>query len=317
MRKDRIFYIINEVNEELSLSNNPRQISNLLLNALTRVMNVDASWVRLEDAGSQTELLTVTRGLTSAQNLELQAPELRSVLDDRIGVGDTVIIPDISQDEVLGSTSFVKYGFGCLVVIPLATYQLRGVLGTMWRITKGFDADYTFLLMVIGNLACSALERAALYERLAGRSETESEAKYDIDEFEKLVALAERYSRATRMAIKEAVVRAKGNEGAAPPSLIVPAPEDLGEGTAPPLPAGESGPGNVKEERPSVLEPEPGPEAHEPRDREEEAGPEPGAIILASLPVRAAGDVDDGLARHEQRMKAFARLHPGHLKSAP
>jgi hypothetical protein len=287
MKKDRIFYIINEVNEGLSLSNNPRQISNLLLNVLTKVMNVDASWVRLEDAGSQAELLTVTRGLTGTQNKELQAPELRRVLDDRIGIGDMVIIPDISRDEALSSSTFVSSGFGCLVIVPLVTYQFRGILGTMWRVTKGFDADYAFLLMVIGNLVCSALERSALYERLVGRGEPETEAKYDIEEFEKLVALAERYSRATRLAIKEAVVRAKGNEGTMPPSLFLPAREGLGEEMDLLLPADELGAGNGDTGRP----------------------PEPGPMPSPELAAGTTAGAKDLSGQHERLMKAFIRLH--------
>jgi hypothetical protein len=308
MRKDSIFYIINEINEELSLSNNPRQICNLVLNVLTKVLNVDASWIRLEDAGSQAELLTVTRGLTGAQNQELQAPELRRVIDDRIGIGDLVIIPEISRDEALSSTTFVNSGFGCLVIVPLVTYQVRGVLGTMWRVTKGFDADFAFLLTVIGNLVCSTLERAALYERLVGRSEPEAETRYDIEEFEKLVALAERYSRATRLAIKEAVVRAKGSEGITPPSLAV-----FGEGVDLMLPEEGLGTGNGEEGRAAGS----GPAAEVTPGGEDGVGAEPGLMSSPDSAVVTTPGVNDPLASHERRMKAFIKLHPGHLREGP
>jgi hypothetical protein len=224
MRKDRIFFAINEINEALSASNDPRHIVNLALNVLSKVLNVDASWVYLADISTQAEVLTASRGLAAAQTQELLEPELRRVLADRIGLGDLAIIPDISHDEYLAGSTLVKAGFGPLVVVPLLTSHVKGLLGTMWRASKGFDTDYGFLLLVIGNLICSALERAALYARIKGGAEPEPEIKYDIEEFEKLVALAEKYSRATRLAIEEAVVRAKGDEKATSHSL-----EDLGE----------------------------------------------------------------------------------------
>jgi hypothetical protein len=305
MRKDRIFYIINEVNEELSLSNSPRQICNLVLNVLTKVMNVDASWVRLEDTSSQAEVLTVSRGLTGTQNQALQAPELRRVLDDRIGIGDLVIIPDLSRDEALISSTFVDSGFGCLVIVPLVTNQVRGILGTMWRITKRFDADYAFLLMIIGHLVGTSLERAALYERLQGRNEPEAGTRYDIEEFEKLVALAERYSRATRQAIKEAVVRAKGSEGAISPPLLV-----FGEGVDLALP--DEGPeaGDGAEDRLSEVSPAHG--AARDRAGEVRPGSTPSAEEAQGTPV-----VKEPPGIHEKRMRAFIKLHPGHLKMDP
>ena len=216
MRKERIFFVINEANEALSLSNRPRQILNLILNVLSKSLGVDAGWAHLTVAGNQEEAVAVSRGLTAAQMRELQVPGLRRVLEDRIGTGDLVVIPDLARDECLGVPTLIKAGFGSMVVVPLITGQWRGTLGAVWRTTKGFDTDCGYVMMVVGNLVCSALERAALYERLLGGTEPETGIKYDIEEFEKLVALAEQYSRATRLAISEAVVRAKGTENAAP-----------------------------------------------------------------------------------------------------
>lgn len=218
MRKERIFFIINETSEALSLSNRPRQVLNLVLNVLAKFLNVDASWVRLTGVANQEGVLTVSRGLTAAQARELLAPGLRRVLEDRIGTGDLAIIPEMSRDEGLGMSTFVRAGFSSMVVVPLITGQSSGTLGAMWRQTKAFDTDYGLLLMVVGHLVSAALERAALYERLTG-AEPEPDIKYDIEEFEKLVALAEQYSRATRLAISEAVVRAKGTDIAAPRPL--------------------------------------------------------------------------------------------------
>jgi len=283
MRKDRIFFTINEINEALSVSNDPRQIINLALNVLSKVLNVDASWVYLADVSTQEEVLTVSRGITNAQTKELLAPELRRVLTDRMGLGDLAIIPDISHDEYLAGSSFVEAGFGSLVVVPLVTSRVKGILGTMWRVTKGFDTDFGFLLLVIGNLICSALERAALYERMRGGAEQEPEIKYDIEEFEKLVALAEKYSRATRLAIEEAVVRAKGTGNATPRSL-----EALGERMEALLSStGETGDGGT--------------------------GQPPGEGPAG----QAAPVAGESPELHERRMKAFARHHPVNVKAWP
>lgn len=276
MRKERIFFVINEACEALSLSNRPRQALNLTLNVLSKSLGVDAGWVLLTGTGNREEVLAVSRGLTAAQARELQAPGLRRVLEDRLGTGDLVVVPDLVRDGHLGVPLFVKAGFGSMVVVPLVTGRSRGTLGAMWRATKGFDTDYGYLLMVVGSLVCSTLERAALYERLLGGAELEPDIKYDIEEFEKLVALAEQYSRATRLAISEAVVRAKGTESAAPRPL------EVGAG----VPPGEPGkPGNGDGAPMLAGEPAPAPGA-------EAASPEPGPF-----------------ERHEQRMRAFVRLH--------
>jgi GAF domain-containing protein len=284
MRKDRIFFTLNEINEALSASNDPRQIVNLALNVLSKVLNVDASWVYLADLSTQEEVLTASRGLSNAQTQELLAPDLRRILADRMGLGDLAIIPDISHDEYLAGSTFVEAGFGSLVVVPLVTSQVKGILGTMWRVTKGFDTDYGFLLLVIGNLICSALERAALYERMRGGAEQEPEIKYDIEEFEKLVALAEKYSRATRLAIEEAVVRAKGTGNVTPRSL-----EALGEKMEALLSGGTGKTGNGESGQP----PEAGP-----------AG-------------RAAPGAGESPEVHQRRMKAFARHHPVNVRAWP
>jgi hypothetical protein len=309
MRKDRIFFTINEINEALSSSNHPRQIINLALSVLSKILNVDASWVHLTNVGSQEEVLTTSRGLTSAQSQELLEPALRHVLNDRIGTGDLVIVPDISRDEYLSRSTFVKAGFGSLIVVPLMTYQIRGILGTMWRVTKGFDTDYGFLLMVIGSLICSALERAALYERLIGDAEPEPEVKYDIEEFEKLVALAEKYSRATRLAIEEAVVRAKGTESAAAARPLA----DLGERVDRLLSGNGQGAGD------GTLEPsEEGPSAGLTQEQEAGSGPPE-----ESIPPPEAGPKEVPAARdpllelHERRMRAFKQNHPANVKAWP
>jgi hypothetical protein len=298
MRKDRIFFIINEANEALSLSNHRKQILNLVLNVLTRVMGVDASWVHLADTDTRQEVMTASRGLTGAQNQELLLPELQNILEDRIGTGDLVIVPDMSRDEKLRSSTFVAAGYGSLVVVPLLTSQAKGVLGTMWRVTKSFDADYGFLLLVIGNLVCSALERADLYDRLLGRAELGPGARYDIEEFEKLVALAEQYSRATRLAMKEAVVRARGEES------VLPVPGMPGEGLDLRLPGALPGGGNGE----VVQLPDAVPNIAEGReDRKDTAGPPAGDM--------PSPEVTEAVASHERRMKAFARLHPGNHRA--
>ncbi len=308
MRKDRIFFTINEINEALSSSNNPRQIINLALNVLSKFMNVDASWVHLTDMGNQEESLTSSRGLTSTQSQELSEPTLQQVLNDRIGTGDLVIVPDISRDEYLGRSTFVKAGFGSLIVVPLMTYQVRGILGTMWRVTKGFDTDYGFLLLVVGNLICSALERAALYERLLGGAEMDPEIKYDIEEFEKLVALAEKYSRATRLAIEEAVVRAKGTEGmtAHPLTGISERVDQL-----------LSGNGEETEDEEPAFSLEEEPDVYSSEEQEVDPSLLPESISSPEVVPEDLADEKALLESHEQRMRAFIKHHPINVRVWP
>jgi hypothetical protein len=301
MRKDRIFFIINETNEALSLSNYPRQILNLVLNVLSKLLDVDASWVHLADATTREEALSASRGLTSTQNRELMAPELRGILEDRLGTGDLVIVPDMARDDKLKSSPFVGAGFGSLVAVPLVTDRFRGTLGTMWRVTKGFDADYGFLLLVIGNLVCSTLERAALYERMLGKVDSEPQIKYDIEEFEKLVALAEQYSRATRLAIEEAVVRAKGSEATIPVSLAL-----LGEGSDYLLPGELTGQGDGGEV-PSAAS---GPEDEVAAVGEENEADASGPATPPEAATEAPPVTNAPLNPHEQRMKSFIKHHP-------
>jgi len=165
-RTDKIFFIISEVSEALSLSNEPQQILDMVLDTLLEVLNIDCCWVQLLSLENRELRLAAYRGFTPDMKREMGSVDLGQSFGNQVaGLGHKIIIPDLPIDREYGLSSFSKAGYRSLVAVPLMTYHIQGVMGISTRNRQRFHAEITELLMVIARLVGMAIDKADLYQR--------------------------------------------------------------------------------------------------------------------------------------------------------
>ena len=163
--KNDIFNAIRDVNETLSLTNEPGQLINMSLDTLSQVMEVECCWIQTIE-GAHRPSLAAERGLTPEMRAELAAMDTdRGFTGEVIGLGHRVIIPDISADGAHGLGSFREAGFKWLVAVPLMTYRVHGILGIASRKRKALRKETPELAMVIGGLIGAALNKSHLSQK--------------------------------------------------------------------------------------------------------------------------------------------------------
>jgi hypothetical protein len=74
-----------------------------------------------------------------------------------VGLGNKIVIPNLSVDNSYGITAFSKAGFSSLAVVPITTYKVLGIMGAADKKKRRFDNDLTQLLATIANLVGVAL----------------------------------------------------------------------------------------------------------------------------------------------------------------
>lgn len=237
MRKKRIFSIINEIVEALSLSNKTRQLLDTILDNLMNTGNIHSCWIQLLLPEKNTLKLAACRNFSKKMTRELnQKNSMEGIEGHVFALENNISISNLPNDTRFGLSSFVEAGLCSVAIVPLRTYHTRGILGVASRVRDYFDKDFIEVLLLIGNLVCAALDKANLYQRLEDRvSELEQELKFEarengkevttnreyeettleqentisIKELENLAGLAEEYNRKAHSAIKEAIIGAK------------------------------------------------------------------------------------------------------------
>jgi len=237
MRKKRIYFIISEIVEALSLSNKPRQLLDTTLDTLMNIKNMHSCWIQLLLPEKNKLKLTTCRNFSRKMTRELNLLTSMNGINGYVfGLGDNVSISNLPNDTRFGLSSFVEAGLLSVAIVPLRTYHTRGILGVASRVRDYFDKDFIDVLLLTGNLVCAALDKADLYQRLEDRvSELEQGIKYETEEngekvagdneyeeamsdqetaisikgLEDLAGLAEEYHRKAHSAIKDAIVEAK------------------------------------------------------------------------------------------------------------
>lgn len=174
--------IISEVNETLALSNERRQLLEMVLDTLLEVLEVDCCWVQLLDLESCELQLAAHRGFTPDMEREIGSSGLKPSLTNQVsGLGYKIVIPDLSNDKDHGLASFVKAKLRSLVAVPLMTYHTQGVMGIASRDTEQFHTETAELLKVIASLVGTALDKADLYQRtLASEKQLEASAQLGV-----------------------------------------------------------------------------------------------------------------------------------------
>jgi transcriptional regulator with GAF, ATPase, and Fis domain len=163
--KKGVFSAIQDVNETLALTNEPRQLVNMSLDTLSQVMEVECCWIQTIE-GAHRPSLAAERGLTPEMREELAAMDAEhGFAVEVIGLGHRVVIPDLSADGAHGLVSFRQAGFKWLIAVPLMTYRVHGILGIASRKKKVLRKETPELAMVIGGLIGAALNKSHLSQK--------------------------------------------------------------------------------------------------------------------------------------------------------
>jgi signal transduction protein with GAF and PtsI domain len=149
----------------LSLSNEPQRLLNMTLDTLTQVLGIECCWIQTFNARKRSLHLAAERGFTSEMRREIAALDIGHNFGRQIvGLGNGIIIPDLSRDGRYGLKSFRATGYKWLVASPLMTYRVHGVLGIASRYKKRLRKETADLAMVIAGLIGTALNKADLYQ---------------------------------------------------------------------------------------------------------------------------------------------------------
>jgi hypothetical protein len=156
--------VIREINETLSLTNEPQKLINTALDTLSQVLNIECCWIQtIRDRKNQLLSLAADRGFSDKMRSEVASMDLtHDFCGQIIGAGHKIIIPDLNNDGAYGLPSFRAAGYKWLVAVPLMTYRAWGLLGTASKNKKLLEKDTADLIMVIAGLIANALSKAHL-----------------------------------------------------------------------------------------------------------------------------------------------------------
>jgi hypothetical protein len=151
----------------LSLSNEPQKLIDMTLDALPHVLNTECCWVQTINAGRKRSLrLAAGRGFTPDMQAEMSAMDISDDFTRQIiGLGNKLVIPDLSHDGRYGLASFRSAGYKWLVAVPLMTYRVHGVLGIASRNKGRLHKETPDLVMAIAGLIGTALNIAGLSQK--------------------------------------------------------------------------------------------------------------------------------------------------------
>jgi len=88
-------------------------------------------------------------------------PLFREVL----GLGNRIVIPNLSLDGAYGMSVFEKAGFCSLVAVPITTYKVLGILGAADIKKRRFGNDIAQLLSVIASLVGVSLTKTTIMQK--------------------------------------------------------------------------------------------------------------------------------------------------------
>jgi signal transduction protein with GAF and PtsI domain len=136
----------------------------MTLDTLAQVLGIECCWVQTVNATKRSLHLAAERGFTSEMRREIAALDIgHNIGRQVVGLGNGVIVPDLSRDGRYGLKSFRAAGYKWLVAAPLMTYRVHGVLGIASRYKKRLRKETADLTTVIAGLIGTALNKAELY----------------------------------------------------------------------------------------------------------------------------------------------------------
>ncbi len=172
--------IMNAVGEALSLSDEPQQIIDSVLDTLLKALDIDCCWIHLFDEKSGELSLAGHRGLTPEM---LEKTALMKLGKSLIGRADLshqpVVIPELLTETKYNSVFPSQAGLHSFATVPMRSRnKTLGVLGGASRAKAQFTPEVVELLTIIGTQIGFVLDRAKLYtQERAARIELEKQAK--------------------------------------------------------------------------------------------------------------------------------------------
>ena len=82
-----------------------------------------------------------------------------------LGMGNRIVIPNLSLDGAYGLSVFEKAGFYSLVAVPITTYKALGILGAADEKKRKFSSDIAQLLSVIASLVGVSLTKTSIMQK--------------------------------------------------------------------------------------------------------------------------------------------------------
>ncbi|MCX7912337.1 MAG: GAF domain-containing protein [Dehalococcoidales bacterium] len=135
----------------------------MAVDALCRALGIECCWVQTLGPDGRALRLAAECGCSPEIRRELAALNLDHPLGQRvIGLGDHVIVPDLSRDGYLGLRTLHASGYRWTIVVPLMTHRTRGLLGVACRRRKNLR-EVEELVAVVGSIIGMALQRSDLF----------------------------------------------------------------------------------------------------------------------------------------------------------
>ena len=76
-----------------------------------------------------------------------------------VGLGNKLMISNLSMDGAYKMTVFEKAGFHSLIAVPITTYKVLGIMGAADRKKGRFNNDFTQLFALVANLVGVTLSK--------------------------------------------------------------------------------------------------------------------------------------------------------------
>lgn len=161
-QETRLLSMISAVGEALSLSDEPQQLINLVLDKLFEVLAIDCCWIQLLDEKSNQLMLAAHRGFTPEMIDEIASHKLGQGLTGQVAQsGQPIVIPDISTDARYGLVSPTKAGLHSFAAVPMrAKDRILGVLGIASRRRAQPVVEEVELLTAIASQIGVAFDKA-------------------------------------------------------------------------------------------------------------------------------------------------------------
>ncbi|MFC1918278.1 GAF domain-containing protein [Chloroflexota bacterium] len=165
IKSQEILQIISEVSESISLTEKPNLIVEAALDSLSENLKTDCSWIQLTDPLSNKLNLVSSRNFThEIHNVMAHIDKDHYCVKEIVGLGNRIVIPNLSMDGRYGLVVFEEAGFHSLIAVPIMTYKVFGIMGIAYRSSKKVSNEFTQLIAVIANLVGMALNKEMIAE---------------------------------------------------------------------------------------------------------------------------------------------------------
>jgi signal transduction histidine kinase len=172
-QESKLLSIISAVGETLSLSDEPQQLINLVLDKLLEILAIDCCWVQRLDEQSGELKLAGHRGFTPEMVEEMASMKLgQSPTGQGVILDQRILIPDISTEARYTLVSSTKAGLHSFAVVPMGVKnRMLGVLGIASQRRLHPEVKNVELLTTIASQIGTTLDKANRYQQIKQQEE--------------------------------------------------------------------------------------------------------------------------------------------------